>query len=81
MINKEYIEKKLTMPPVVCEQIDDDGAKWFLSFGGHDPLEDECIELTEKQCFWIKDKIEKMDLNYYVLAAEKQKRLQLFPEK
>lgn len=71
------INKNLTMPPVVCEQIENNGTKWFLSFGGHNPSENECIELTEQQCFWIKEQIERMDLNYYVLAAEKQKSLQL----
>ena len=44
-------------PPVVIEVPTKERTLWLLSFGGSNPQEDECIELTEAQCFWLEQKI------------------------
>lgn len=43
--------------PIVIELHTDAGVKWLLSFGGSNPTDDECIELSKEQCFWLSDKI------------------------
>lgn len=63
------IAKDWVSPPVVIES-QGDQLQWFLSFGGHNPTEEDSIELTEKQCFWLLDKIMNIDPNLLSNAME-----------
>ena len=60
----------ITNPPVVVEVPTEARTLWFLSFGGSNPEEDECIELTEAQCFWLENKIMNIDPNLLERAKE-----------
>lgn len=50
--------------PIVIERIGETETKWFLSFNGHDPNENDSIELTSEQCFWLLDKIMNIAPNF-----------------
>ena len=62
-------------PPVVIEVPIEDRTIWLLSFGGSNPEEDECIELTKTQCFWMEDKIMSIDPSLF----ERARRLSSAP--
>ena len=57
-------------PPVVIEVPSKDRTTWLLSFGGSNPQEDECIELTEAQCFWLERMIMSIDPSLFEHARE-----------
>ena len=60
-------------PPVVVEVRTEDGTEWLLSFGGHNPQEDECVELTKRQCFWLRRMIMNIDPKLLERAADMEK--------
>ncbi len=57
-------------PPVVIEVPAKDRTIWLLSFGGSNPQEDECIELTKAQCFWLEQQIMSIDPSLLERARE-----------
>lgn len=59
-----------TSPPVVVEVPMEERTVWLLSFGGSNPQEDECIELTMDQCFWLEGKIMSIDPSLFERARE-----------
>jgi len=59
-----------TSPPIVVEMPTDAGTIWLLSFGGSNPEDDECIELTETKCFWLENQIMSIDPNLWERAKE-----------
>ena len=50
-------------PPLVIESIGSNGTTWMLSFNGPNPEEEDAIELTKSQCYWLLDKIMNIDHN------------------
>ena len=60
-----------TSPPLVVESIGAEGTTWMLSFNGPNPDEDDAIELTQSQCFWLFDKIMNIDPSLFDSAKEK----------
>lgn len=60
-------------PPVVIEEqaAYENRTAWLLSFGGSNPTPDMCIELTEKQCWWLHEMIMRIDPNLFERAKEK----------
>lgn len=50
-----------TSPPMVIKDYGPDKVTWLLSFAGPNPEADERIELPEKQCWWLYEKIMKID--------------------
>ena len=66
-----YKNNQMVSPPIVIEHIDETETKWFLSFNGHNPDENESIELTSEQCFWLLDKIMNIDPNFLNSAKAK----------
>lgn len=54
---------KNSSPPLVIESIEAEGTVWMLSFNGSNPDENDAIELTKEQCFWLFDKIMNIDHN------------------
>jgi hypothetical protein len=57
-------------PPVVIEEHTKDRTIWLLSFGGSNPKENECIELSEAQCFWLEQQIMSIDPSLLERARE-----------
>ena len=57
-------------PPVVIEVPTKNKTIWLLSFGGSNPQEDECIELTEAQCFRLERMIMSIDPSLFERARE-----------
>lgn len=57
-------------PPIVIEDRTSKRTAWLLSFGGNNPEPSDCIELTEDQCWWIRDKIMKIDPNLFERAKQ-----------
>ena len=66
----------ISSPPVVVEILTENGTIWLLSFGGSNPKEDECIALTETQCFWLENQIMSIDPNLLEHAKKLQAMLQ-----
>ncbi len=60
----------MNSPPVVIEVPTKNGTIWLLSFDGSNPQENECIELTEAQCFWLEQKIMNIDPSLFERARE-----------
>lgn len=60
----------MTSPPIVIEVPTGDHTVWLLSFSGSNPTEEECIELTEAQCFWLEKQIMNIDPNLFERARE-----------
>ena len=60
----------ITNPPIVVEVPNKDKTLWLLSFGGSNPNENECIELTEAQCFWLERQIMSIDPSLFNRARE-----------
>lgn len=61
---------KKSSPPLVIESIGTEGTTWMLSFNGPNPDEDDAIELTQDQCFWLLDKIMNIDPNLFYKTKE-----------
>lgn len=57
------INKKAS-PPLVIECIEEEKTVWLLSFNGPNPSEEDAIELSQSQCFWLLDKIMNIDPNF-----------------
>lgn len=64
------INKKAS-PPLVIECIEEEKTVWLLSFNGPNPSEEDAIELSQSQCFWLLDKIMNIDPNLLNSAMEK----------
>jgi len=62
---------KNSSPPLVIESIETEGTVWTLSFNGPNPDENDAIELTQEQCFWLLDRIMNIDPNLLDSAKEK----------
>ena len=62
---------KKSSPPLVIESIGSNGTTWMLSFNGPNPEEEDAIELTQSQCYWLLDKIMNIDPNLFDNAKEK----------
>ncbi|HFD2155532.1 TPA: hypothetical protein ACF2EP_003780, partial [Acinetobacter baumannii] len=61
---------KNSSPPLVIELIEAEGTVWMLSFNGSNPDENDAIELTKEQCFWLFDKIMNIDPNLFYKTKE-----------
>lgn len=63
------INKKAS-PPLVIECIEEEKTVWLLSFNGPNPNEEDAIELSQSQCFWLYEKIMNIDPNLLNSAME-----------
>lgn len=62
---------KTVSPPLVVGPAETDNKTvWLLSFGGFNPTKEECIELTEEQCWWLEDMIMRIDPNLFERARK-----------